>query len=144
MSFNDDPKEARRREIKDIVNNSPFYKYIQMELTTFTETGCIVTMNVGENHMNALGIAHGGTIASLADSACGLSLLHKLKENEYLVTQNLIVNYLSPVQPGLLTAKGSIVHQGSKTVILQADIYSVTGKKVAHAQTTHAIRTIKK
>jgi uncharacterized protein (TIGR00369 family) len=127
--------------IKERLNNSPYYKHIRMELTGFIDDGCTMKMAVSDEHANVYGIAHGGAIASLADSACGLSLIIRLNEGEFAVTQNLIVNYLKPVLQGMLTAKGKIIHRGKTSAVLEADIFNEAGELVAHAQTTHAIRS---
>jgi acyl-CoA thioesterase len=126
--------------LRERFNNSPYYKHIKMELTGLTDTGCLMKMEVGSEHGNIYGNVHGGAIASLADSACGLSLIIRLHEGEFAVTQNLIVNYLKPAPIGVMTARGWIVHRGKTTAVLEADLFSESGDLVAHAQTTHAIR----
>jgi len=126
--------------LRDLLNSSPYYKHIKMELTGFTEDGCMMRMEVGKDHANIYGNVHGGAIASLADSACGLSLIIRLHEGEFAVTQTLVVNYLKPAPIGVMTARGWIVHRGKTTAVLEADLFSESGDLVAHAQTTHAIR----
>lgn len=124
---------------KKILNSSPYWKYINMELVEFTETGCVITMKVGDDHINMHGTAHGGTIASIADASCGGSLLIDLEENEFVVTENMIVNYFRPVEKGILTGKGWIVNRSGRRAVMEADIFDESGHKVAHAQTTHVI-----
>ena len=85
---------------------------------------------------------HGGALASLADSTCGISLLVGLAEGEFAVTQNLAVNYFRPVKKGTLTAKGWIVNRGRTSAVLEAHIFNEAGDLVAHAHTTHAIRKL--
>lgn len=126
--------------LRDHINSSPYYKHIKMELTGFTDNGCMMKMEVGEDHANIYGNVHGGAIASLADSACGLSLIIQLHEGEFAVTQTLLVNYLKPAPIGVMTARGWIVHRGRTTAVLEADLFSESGYLVAHAQTTHAIQ----
>ena len=38
----------RLNVIRDLVNNSPYYKHIGMELTRFTENGCVMNMRINE------------------------------------------------------------------------------------------------
>jgi acyl-CoA thioesterase len=143
MTGNDNKIEVnpdKYNVLRERLNNSPYYKHIKMELTGFTDTGCTMKMEVGSEHANVYGNVHGGAIASLADSACGLSLIIRLDEGEFAVTQNLIVNYLKPAPIGVMTAKGWIVHRGKTAAVLEADLFSESGDLVAHAQTTHAIR----
>ena len=125
--------------IKDFFNSSPYYRHIQMRVQGFTENGCIMTMQVDHQHTNLYGIAHGGAIASIADSVCGLSLAVVLKKDEYTLTQHLTISYLKPVGIGLLRAEGRVLKRGKHSAVLEADVYDESGDKVAHAHTIHSI-----
>ena len=61
-------------------------------------------MEVRPEHKNLWGTMHGGALASLIDSACGLATVSYLAENEGTVTLNLRVHYFAPVTQGKLTA----------------------------------------
>lgn len=140
---NNDPSSvalARINKVKDLVNSSPYYRHIKMELIEFRENSCSMVMDVGPDHLNIYGIAHGGSIASLADSTCGLSLIPALDDGEFAVTQTCIVNYFRPAQKGRLNSKGWVVNRGKTSAVMEADIFNESGDLVAHAQTTHAIR----
>lgn len=52
------------------------------------------------------------------------------------------MNYILPVEEGILQAKGRVVHRGRNTAILEADILDEAGRKVAHAHTVHVIRAL--
>lgn len=124
---------------RKFLNECPYYKYLNIEIAEFNETGCVAKMKAGDNHLNALGNIHGGALASLADVACGASLLVLLDAQSAVVAQNIMVNYLLPANKGMLTAKGRIIHKGNRSGVLEADIFNEAGEKVAHAQTTHVI-----
>ncbi len=130
----------RINKLRDLFNNSPYYRHVKMELKEFTENGCSMIMDVGPDHLNVYEIAHGGSIASLADSTCGLSLVPSLAEGEFAVTQSCFVNYFRPAQMGRLSSKGWVVYRGKTSAVMEADIFNESGDLVAHAQTTHAIR----
>jgi uncharacterized protein (TIGR00369 family) len=135
----DERKAAHLSRIKEIVNKSPYYKHINMELVEFTDSGCVMKMNVEDFHCNIYDTAHGGAVASLADSACGLALATSIDSDEVIVTQNLNINYLLPVAKGMLTAKGNIVRRGRNSAVLEADIFDESRRKVAHAHSIHII-----
>lgn len=138
-----DPASAdyeRINKLKERINDSPYYHQVKMELIELKENGCSMAMEVGPDHLNIYGIAHGGAIASLADSTCGLSLIPSLDEDEFAVTQTCIVNYFRPAQMGRLSSKGWVVFRGKTSAVMEGDIFNESGDLVAHAQTTHAIR----
>ncbi len=126
--------------IKDLVNESSYYKHFNMKLIEFTDRGCVMKMKVEDTHCNIYNTAHGGALASLADSACGLALATSIKDNEVIATQNLNINYLLPAMRGMLTAKGNIIHRGRNSAVLEADIFDESGRKVVHAHSIHTIR----
>lgn len=129
-------------KIKDAMNASPYYQHLGIKLVEFSERGSVMTMEMKESHKSVYGRAHGGAIASLADSACSLSLVTVIKENESIATQSLNVYYIMPVEEGILKAIGWVVHRGRHTAILEADIFDEAGRKVAHAHTVHVIRAL--
>ena len=117
-------------KIKDAVNASPYYQHLGIKLVAFSERGSEMTMEVRESHKSVYGRAHGGAIASLADSACSLALVTVMEANEFIATQSLNVNYSLPVEEGILQARGWVVHRGRHTAILEADIFDNAGRKV--------------
>lgn len=133
-------RSAEFMRIKKLVNNSPYYKHIKMELVDFKENGCTMKMNVEDLHCNVYEKAHGGSLASLADSACSLALVTAIKDNEFIATQNLSINYLLPVTKGVLTAEGYVIHRDRYSAVLGADIFNEGGEIVAHAHSIHVIR----
>jgi uncharacterized protein (TIGR00369 family) len=139
MSTTEDRAELLER-VKEIANSSPYYRHVQMQVTGFTQQGCIMNMVVEHQHTNLFGNTHGGAIASLADSACGVSLAVALERDEYAVTQHLDVSYLKPSTKGILHAEGRVLSRGKNSAVLEADVFNESGEKVAHAHTIHSIR----
>jgi len=127
-------------KIREIANSSPYYRHVQMQVIGFTGQGCIMNMIVEHQHTNLFGNTHGGAIASLADSTCGISLAVALEPDEYAMTQHLDVNYLKPSSKGILRAEGRLISRGKSSAVLEADVYNEAGEKVAHAHTIHSIR----
>ena len=52
---------------------------------------------VKKNHINKVGITHGGYIASIIDAGCG-SAAHKLVENNQCVTIALDIKFIAPTK----------------------------------------------
>jgi len=135
--------ELAFEKIRDIINESPFYRHLGIKLVELSARGSEVAMEIRESLKSVYGRAHGGAIASLADSACSLSLVTVIKENETIATQSLEVYYLAQVEGGMLKAKGWVVHKGRHSAVLEADIFDEAGRKVAHAHTVHVIRALR-
>lgn len=56
----------------------------------------IVALRVSEKHLNNAGIAHGGMLVTLADSALGINLSYHDDPPRRMVTVNLSTDFLQP------------------------------------------------
>jgi len=113
--------------VKKRVNKSPFYKTISMKMISTGTEGSVVRVNLGQKHKNVWGTVHGGVMASLADSACGISVLPSLAVGESIVTTSMQMHYFAPADVGGLTAYGTMIHRGRRLAHAEAKIYD--GKK---------------
>ncbi len=60
----------------------------------------IVAIRIAEKHLNMRGIAHGGMLVTLADSALGINLSYHDEPPRPMVTVNLSTDFLEPAQLG--------------------------------------------
>jgi uncharacterized protein (TIGR00369 family) len=82
---------------------------------------------------NNLDILHGGITATVLDTAMGMMVNKVLPEGQAAVTNQLNIHYLAPGIGSQITCKAKIVHQGSKTMVMEAEVQRDDGKKIAHA-----------
>lgn len=82
---------------------------------------------------NSLEIVHGGVTATLVDTAMGTLANMMLPEGYGAVTTNLNVHYLAPGVGERLSAHASIVHHGSKTIVVDGKVVSSDGRIIAHS-----------
>lgn len=59
-----------------------------------------IAMRIEERHANMRGIAHGGMLSSLADSALGLGLMLHCEGRHSFVTVNLSTDFVDAARPG--------------------------------------------
>jgi uncharacterized protein (TIGR00369 family) len=60
----------------------------------------IVALRIAEKHLNIAGIAHGGMLVTLADSALGINLSYHDDPPRRMVTVNLSTDFLQPAKLG--------------------------------------------
>ena len=82
-----------------------------------------------EKHMNTNQSLHGGVMASLLDTASGMSVRSLLDESETIATINLSINFLRPGFSGKLTAKGHVKSKGKKMATVEAELGVVGGNE---------------
>ena len=68
------------------------------------------------------GVAHGGLVFTLADSAAGYAALSVMPENREVMTVEMKINMLAP-GTGRLIAEGRVVRAGRRLVVVAADVW---------------------
>jgi uncharacterized protein (TIGR00369 family) len=111
------------------VNRSPFYKTIKMQLEKTDRKGSLVRIKLNRKHNNVLGIVHGGVIASLIDSACSMSVIPYIGDDETIVTTGLQIQYYLLVASDDMVGRGRVVHYGRRVAYAEAEIRD-RGKKI--------------
>lgn len=123
-----------------MVNQTPFYRTIAMELVRVDQEGSLVRLKTDDRHNNLLGIIHGGVLASLADSACSLSLAPYITKGETMITISLHVDYIAVGSKGDLTGQGKVIHRGRRSIRAEAVITDEEERLIAKGYAT-LIRT---
>lgn len=135
-------RDRSLEQLIDLVNRSPYYELLGMEVQRIGKGVARVRMPVKKELTHAYGIVQGGAIASLADSAVAMALLGLVTPQEIVATIEFKINFFAPVRQGRLIARAKIVHQGSRTAVGDVDIKDEKGKVVAKALATYSIRRV--
>jgi uncharacterized protein (TIGR00369 family) len=130
----------RLAEVRERVERSEFHsRFFGMTLEHVEEGAVDVTLEIRPEHLNLLGIVHGGVIATLADTATGLAYRTVLEPGTQHVTTQLNVTYLAPARPGIVVARGSVVKRGRRTGYAEADVVDEEGSLLARASALFAV-----
>ena len=90
------------------------------------------------------GFLHAGTIAAVADSACGYAALSLMPVDAGVLSIEFKVNMLAPAKGDAIVARGQVIRAGRTIMVCRADVVSVTGadeKLVAAMQGTMMVVT---
>lgn len=117
----------------------PFYRTMGIRLTRLGWGGSEIRMKVGKGLTQNAGFAHGGVSASLIDSAVGLALCTMIGMGNAITTIDFQVNFLAPTKPGLLTARGRIIHKGKRIAVGDAEVTDQDGRLVSKGTATYMI-----
>jgi acyl-coenzyme A thioesterase 13 len=96
-------------------------------------------LTVGPQHLNKRGVAHGGVVTSLLDTALGAAVVASIRTEEWTGTLELSVQFREPVFPGLITAEGRVARRGRTVAFSEGEIRDAAGKILA---TAHGVWTI--
>lgn len=121
----------------DTERSSPFIRQLGVSLSERGEGHVRLELTIAEPHLRTRGIAHGGVLASLLDTAMGFAVSTKVPAGCFLVTAQLNVNFIRPAWKGeKLEILGDVRHSGRTTAVAQGEIRTESGVLVATSSGT--------
>ena len=119
------------------IDDVPFAKLLGIEVESVEPGHAVLTMNMRDDLMRNGGIAHGGAVAALIDSAMAFAIVPMLGENEHSVTVDLTIHYLRPVSEGAARASARVVRAGKRVITVSAELFDANEKLAATAISTY-------
>jgi uncharacterized protein (TIGR00369 family) len=120
------------RAVISAINDCPFFKHMSIEVTEIGIGYSVVAAEIRKSHMNPFGGVHGGVYASLIDTAAYWCAYCDLPGENGLISIDLKVDFLAPVNGGTVTIKGHRIKSGRTICLSEATMFSADGKKLAH------------
>lgn len=96
-------------------------------------------LRIRHDHLNRLGMAHGGTIMTIADNALGDSIVAHYDEPISVVTVSLTNEFMRPVYEGDWVEARVEVHRAGKNMIFASCTLTVDQEKVFASLATFSI-----
>jgi acyl-CoA thioesterase len=115
----------------------PFAKLLGMEAESVEPGHAVLTMKIRDDLKRNGGIAHGGAVAALIDSAMAFAIVPLLSENERTTTVDLTIHYLRPLSEGSARASARVVRAGKRVITVSAELFNSEGKLAATALSTY-------
>ncbi|WP_424768713.1 PaaI family thioesterase [Paenibacillus sp. sgz302251] len=107
-----------------------FWGLLGCEIVQASRSKATICLDTAPQHMNLLGIVHGGVLMSLLDNAMGLVVMLASEEGRG-VTANLNTQFLASSKGGLLLCEAELLHRTDRTLTLQAQVKDDNGKLLA-------------
>ena len=115
----------------------PFAKLLGIELESVEPGHAVLSMKIREDLKQNHGVAHGGSIAAVIDSAMALAIMPLLAENERTTTVDLTIHYLRPLTEGTARASARVVRAGKRVITVSAELFDEQQKLAATALSTY-------
>ena len=130
------PNPEYIRELIEFVNVSPFPDHMAMRLLEVALDRAVLDLSTARCHLQAFGIVHGGVMATLIDTATFWSVFMRIPEGSGLVNIDLKLNYLRPVESGLLIAEGRAIRSGNSISYAETNVLNEKRELIAHGTST--------
>jgi len=119
------------------LDDVPFAKLLGIEVESVEPGVAVLSMKMREDLKRNGGIAHGGAIATLIDSAMAFAIMPLLAEDEHSMTVDLTIHYLRPVSEGSARAIARVVRAGKRVITVSAELFDGNEKLAATAISTY-------
>ena len=119
------------------LDDVPFAKLLGIEVESLEPGHAVLSMKMRDDLMRNGGIAHGGAVATLIDSAMAFAIIQSLGKNEHTVTVDLTIHYLRPLTEGSARAAARVVRAGKRVITVSAELFDHNEKLAATAISTY-------
>lgn len=130
--------EYFRMMIAGQVSAPPLVSLLGLRLVEAEEGRVIFAGTASEAVYNGMGVAHGGFLATLLDSALGCSINTLMPAGRSFTTLELKINYTRPLRTenGEVRCEARVIHAGNRVATAEGRVVDAEGRIYAHGTTT--------
>jgi len=118
----------------DVGVEVPFVKHLGFELLRFDGGESELRYEARGEHLNSLGVTHGGACMTLLDVTMARAA-RSVQKDMGVVTIEMKTSFMRPAR-GLLTARGRLLQRTLTMAFTEASIFDAQGHLCAHATGT--------
>lgn len=116
-----------------------------IEITDLQKGKVTATMPVDERTRQPFGLLHGGASVALAETVASVGAFELVdKENEVVVGLEINANHIRAKKDGMVTAVGTVLHQGKTTMVWDIKITDENENLICVSRCTMAVIKRKK
>jgi uncharacterized protein (TIGR00369 family) len=117
----------------------PFFQLIGLRVEGLAKDFVKASVLYGPFLAEPRGILHGGTLATLVDTAARQAIFTTLKLDHDLVTVHLDTRYFKPVRAGRVFAEATVVHKGRNLAHGDVTVTAKEGQVIARGRCVFAL-----
>jgi 1,4-dihydroxy-2-naphthoyl-CoA hydrolase len=125
--------------------NNTLLGSLGIEITELQKGKVIATMPVDDRTRQPFGLLHGGASVALAETVASVGAFELIdKDNEAAVGLEINANHIRAKREGIVTAVGTVIHQGKTTMVWDIKIMDEEENLVCISRCTIAVIKRKK
>jgi acyl-CoA thioesterase len=129
----------KRALLEKVKPKQRFWELLGIEIVDVKEGWAKLRLPFSKKLIHPLGVAHGGAIFSLADSAVAMALLGLAGKDEEFTTVEMKINYVRSFKEGEMIAEASIFNKGNRIALGDVEIHDERGRLIAKSLATYLI-----
>lgn len=132
-------EDMHQQQSNERGHRSPFGQLLGFQAVEVQRGRVLLRMPFSEQLLQSLGRIHGGALFALADHASGWAAYTTLDSDERCATLEMKINYIGAVFNEECVAEARVLHRGRTSIVVEAEIKSVTGRLVAKTLATFIV-----
>ena len=129
--------ERQVERLETALARIPFASLLRIQLDAAEPGQASMSLVVRDELKRDSGVVHGGAIATLIDTCTDFAIIPLLAEDEHSVTVDLTISYLRPLTTGTAIVSARVLRQGSRVIVLSAEVLDHEEKLAATALSTY-------
>ena len=118
----------------------PYAETLGLELLAASADEVRARIAWEERLTTAAGLLHGGVLMGLADTVGAYCAYLNLPEGSTATaTIESKTNFFAAVRAGTVEARSRPLHRGSRTIVVETDLFDEAGKRIARVTQTQAV-----
>ncbi|HEX8143702.1 MAG TPA: PaaI family thioesterase [Pyrinomonadaceae bacterium] len=129
--------DQEKRRLHEVFAQVPFAHLIGIELEEIERGSATLSLSMRDELKRNGGIAHGGAIASLVDTAAAFAIMTLLEPGKSAATIDLTIHYLRPLLKGKARAHARVLRSGRRVTVVSVDVTDDSETLAATALTSY-------
>jgi uncharacterized protein (TIGR00369 family) len=122
--------------IREAFKAVPYAHFLGIELGELRRGEATLHLDMRDELRRNGGIAHGGVVASLADTAAAFAMLTLSEAGHSSATIDLTIHYLRPLVKGRVTARARVLRAGRRVLVITVEVLDQDENLAATALTS--------
>ena len=128
---------AQMQRIQELFGRVRYAKLIGIEIDEVSHGFVKMHLDARNELKQVNEVLHGGSVASLIDTAAAFAVITLLDEAQSATTSDLTIHYLRPLTSGRVYAEARVLRPGRRLLVVTVEVFGDSGSLAATAVTTY-------
>jgi len=129
--------EAELQRIHELFNRVRYAKLLGIEIDEVSHGFVKMHLDARDELRQVNDVLHGGSVASLIDTAAAFAVITLLDKAQSATTSDLTIHYLRPLASGRVSAEAKVIRPGRRLLVVTVEVFGEAGSLAATAVTTY-------
>lgn len=129
--------EAELKRIDELFHRVRYAKLVGIEIDEVSRGFVKMHLDARDELRQVNDVLHGGSVASLIDTAAAFAVITLLDDGQSATTSDLTIHYLRPLATGRVSAEARVLRPGRRLLVVTVEVFGDSRSLAATAVTTY-------